>query len=228
MNRARRRLRPAGLAGTTAAHSVMAALLVVGAHRATTPPPNVYAVELIAAPLPTDSPRRAPNEAPPVADDEVVPIDPAPPRPVAATPPPPTPPNAPPRTERQLPTRTPVTPLPGETPSSGQDVANVKIVGFESRYQGYVRNIVVQVRNRWQRPLGSSPLTAEISFVILRDGSVREIEFIKRSGNYSFDTGARGAIEGAGEAKAFGPLPAAFEGDALPISFYFTPAGVRP
>lgn len=227
MIRVRRRLRPAGLAGTTMVHTVMAALLLVAAHRVTTPPPLVYAVELIAAPLPTSAPRRAPNEAPPVAAEDEVPIDPARARQVRPTPAPP-PPVVPPRTERQLQTRTPATPLPGETPSGGQDVANVKIAGFESRYQGYVRNIVIQVRNRWQRPLGSAPLTAEIAFVILRDGSVRDIEFIKRSGNYSFDTGARGAIEGAGEAKAFGPLPSAFEGDALPISFFFTPAGARP
>lgn len=227
MMRRRSKLEPAGIAGTTVAHGVLAAIIVFAAQRATSPPALVYAVELIAAPLPENSPRRAPNEAPPVEAEDVAPILPPRADPVRPTPPPP-PQQVPPRTERQLPTRTPVTPLPGETPSSGQDVANVKIAGFESRYAGYVRNIVTQIRNRWQRPMGNAPLTAEIAFVILKDGSVRDIEFVKRSGNYAFDLGARGAIESAGEARAFGPLPDAYEGDALPISFFFTPAGGRP
>jgi outer membrane biosynthesis protein TonB len=225
--RRRPALRPAGLAGTAVAHGVLAAVLLVAAQRATSPPALVYAVELIAAPLPENSPRRAPNEAPPVADDDVAPVV----KPRTETPrpvPPPPPQDVPPRTERQLPTRTPVTPLPGETPSSGQDVANVKISGFEDRYAGYVRNIVTQIRNRWQRPMGNAALTAEIAFVILKDGSVRDIEIVKRSGNYAFDLGARGAIESAGEARAFGPLPTTFEGEALPISFFFTPSGGRP
>ena len=223
----RGKLQPAGLAGTAAAHGVLAALLLIAAQRATSPPALVYAVELIAAPLPENSPRRAPNEAPPVAEDDIAPIERPREQPVRPTPPPP-PQQVPARTERQLETRTPVTPLPGESPSSGQDVANVKIAGFESRYAAYVRNIVTQIRTRWQRPMGTAPLTAEISFVILKDGSVRDVEIVKRSGNYSFDLGARGAIESAGEARAFGPLPATFEGEALPISFYFTPSGGRP
>ncbi len=220
----RRRLQPAGVAGTLAAHGALALLFVVAAQRASPPSALVYAVELIAAPLPEDSPARAPNEAPPVAEDDDV----APEAPRPTPPPTPAPPQPAPRTERQLPTRTPVTPLPGETPSSGQDVANVKIAGFESRYSDYIRNIVTQIRTRWQRPMGNAPLRAEIAFVILKDGSVRDIEFVQRSGNYAFDLGARGAIESAGEARAFGPLPSTFDGEALPISFYFTPSGGRP
>ena len=225
MIRRRKALRPAGLAGTTLAHGLLLAVLLVAAGRATSPPGLVYAVELVAAPLPDASTKRAPNEAPPVADDDVAPIDPPKPTPIRPLPPSQT---TPPRTERQLPTKTQATPLPGETPSSGQDVANVKIAGFEGRYAGYVRNIVTQIRSRWQRPMGNAQLSAEIAFVILKDGSVRDIEIVKRSGNYAFDLNAKGAIESAGEAKAFGPLPDTFDGEALPISFFFTPSGGRP
>ena len=42
---------------------------------------------------------------------------------------------------------------------------------------------------------------------------------MKRSGNYAFDLEARGAIESAGTAKAFGPLPGGFKADVLPVSF---------
>jgi len=225
MSVARVKLAPAGVAGTSVAHAILVAALVLAAKRVESSPPLVYAVELIAAPMPMDAPRRAPNEAPPAVEDDPAATE-TPTRQVV--PPPPPPPDAPPRTERRLVTSTPVTPLPGETPGTGQDVANVKIAGFESRYQGYVRNIVTQIRNRWQRPLGSAALTTEISFVILKDGSVSDIQIIKRSGNYSFDINARGAIESAGESRAFGPLPTTYDGEALPISFFFTPSGGRP
>jgi outer membrane biosynthesis protein TonB len=71
----------------------------------------------------------------------------------------------------------------------------------------------------------ATPLRAEVAFTILRDGTVRDIKLIVSSRVYDFDLSARGAIESAGRARAFGPLPAGFEGDALPISFYFEPRG---
>ena len=64
---------------------------------------------------------------------------------------------------------------------------------------------------------------AEISFLILRDGTVRDIRFVTRSGSFSFDLGAQGAIEAAGNARGFGPLPDGWDADVLPVSFYFKP-----
>ena len=56
-----------------------------------------------------------------------------------------------------------------------------------------------------------------------RDGSVKDIKLIKPSGNWSFDLSAQGAVEAAGTAGAFGPLPDGWPADVLPVSFYFTP-----
>ena len=90
-------------------------------------------------------------------------------------------------------------------------------------YPEYLRNIVQEVYRRWQRPLGNAPLKAEVSFLILRDGSVREIHLTTPSGSFSFDLSAQGAIEAAGSSRAFGPLPDGYQADVLPVSFYFTP-----
>ena len=80
-----------------------------------------------------------------------------------------------------------------------------------------------EVYRRWDRPSGGTSLQAEVAFLILRDGSVREIKFLRSSGNFAFDLDAQGAIEAAGNARAFGPLPDGYPADVLPVSFYFTP-----
>jgi len=49
------------------------------------------------------------------------------------------------------------------------------------------------------------------------------VRFVKRSGNFSYDLEAQGAVEAAGNAKAFGQLPDGWETDVLPISFFFEP-----
>jgi outer membrane biosynthesis protein TonB len=82
---------------------------------------------------------------------------------------------------------------------------------------------VEAVYRRWERPLGNAALRAEVSFLILRDGSVREIRLTRPSGSFSFDLSAQGAIEAAGAADAFGELPDGYPADVLPVSFYFTP-----
>lgn len=209
----------AGLAWTAAVHvGVLAAVLVLA--RAPAPGPPVYAVELVAAPLP--APGRAAREAMPR------PADPEPAAPVArrksAPAPAPAPRSpAPSRAEPAPRTRSEVRPLPGETPGTGSDVANVKTPGLEFPFPEYLRNIVSQVYRRWDRPLGSAALRAEVTFLILRDGTVREIQFLTRSGSFAFDLGAQGAIEAAGNARAFGPLPDGYPADVLPVTFFFTP-----
>ena len=62
-------------------------------------------------------------------------------------------------------------------------------------------------------------------FIIRRDGSIvpNSLQFVSRSGNFAFDLEAQGAVEQAGNAKAFGPLPAGFADDVLPVVFSFDP-----
>lgn len=215
----------AGVLGTTVLHAAAIGCLFVGVKARPVLPP-AYAVELVAAPAAPPPIKRAPPEAIPTPPKEKpAPVKPPPPKPPPKTPPKPEPKPPPQPEPKEAPakTRAPEPPLPGETPSTGTDVANVKTPGLEFPYPEYLRNIVAQVYRRWERPPGGAALRAEVSFLILRDGSVREIRFIQSSGNFAFDLDAQGAIEAAGNAKAFGPLPEGYPADVLPVSFYFTP-----
>src|SRR2546427_5721977 len=93
---------------------------------------------------------------------------------------------------------------------------------YTTLFRSYLQNIVGQVLRRWQRPLQSTPLEAEVSFFIHRDGTVSDLQFIKRSGYFSFDLEAQGAVEEAGRFKAFGSLPDGWTADVLFVRFYFS------
>lgn len=213
---------PAGLIGTTLLHAAAVALIVVSPHTEAKAGPPSYAVELLAAPEPQPTLKKAAPEAVPTApEDKPAPLKPQPaklpPKPV------PKPPPQPEKKEAPIKTKAPEKPLPGETPSTGTDIATVKTPGLDFPYPEYLRNIVSEVYRRWDRPSGAASLQAEVAFLILRDGSVREIKFIRSSGNFAFDLDAQGAIEAAGNGRAFGPLPDGYPADVLPVSFYFTP-----
>ena len=98
-----------------------------------------------------------------------------------------------------------VAPAPGETPSTGIDAVNIKTPGLQFAYPEYLRNIVSQVYRRWDRPGGNQALRAEVSFFILRDGSVRDIRFVTPSGNFSFDLERPGRHRGGGQREGLRP-----------------------
>ncbi|MDZ4257821.1 MAG: TonB C-terminal domain-containing protein [Gemmatimonadales bacterium] len=215
-----------GLTVSALVHLGLALSVVVMAiGRTAEPVPLVYAVELVAAPAPTAKPpRRAASEAVATAPEQnVAPVDPPRRRPPAPDPAPPPPPEQVQRTDRAIVTKAPVEPLPGETPGVGRDIANVRLTGVAFQYPEYLKNIVSQVLRRWQQPTGQVNLTAEVAFTILRDGTVTEIQFLRRSGSFAFDLAAQGAIEAAAESGGFGPLPSGFNGVSLPIAFLFEP-----
>jgi protein TonB len=230
--------RVAGLVGTLMVHAA-AVLFLVAAVKPTRASPPSYAVELVAAPAPTtkrlarealptpppeEKPAPTPPKPAPPQKDKPAPVTPKPPRPAkTTTAPAPKPPPV--ETEREPAPRTaaPVAPAPGETPSTGTDVATIKTPGLAFPFPEYLRNIVTQVYQRWDRASAKQSNFAEISFLILRDGSVRDIRFVTRSGSFAFDLDAQGAIEAAGNTQAFGPLPDGWGADVLPVSFYFKP-----
>lgn len=221
-SRAGRLPRPAmwtGLAGTALVHAGAVVALVLSIRSSPGASPPSYRVELVAAAPSTGRARPTP-EAPSPA-----PLPPIP-KPVPKAKAPPTPAKPVDKTPaKAAPTRTasPVTPLPGETPKGGTDIANVNTQGKEFPYPEYLRNLVTQIYRRWNRPSGNAALEAEVTFVILRDGTVRDIKILRGSRSYSFDQEAEGAVDAAARARAFGPLPAGYPADYLPISFLFTP-----
>jgi len=112
----------------------------------------------------------------------------------------------------------------GERGGKGTDVANVRIEGIDFPFPGYLENIVRQIAILFHPPAGSR-LKAEVMFLIRRDGSVTGLRFIQPSGSFTFDLEAQGAVEAA--AKKFGPLPAGFREDVLPVMFSFDPRLIR-
>ena len=212
-----------GLAGTIAVHGVAAALLVAGpATRKPLPP--TYTVRLVAAPAADQETRKAPEAFDRPAEEKPAPVPAAKPPPrssaVSRAAPPPTQDD----TRREAAPRTTSTtqPLPGERPSTGNDVATVSTEGVAFPFPEYLQNIVSQVLRRWQRPGQSTPLEAEVSFFVHRDGSVTDLQFIRRSGNFAFDLEAQGAIEESGRFRAFGALPEGWTADVLFVRFYFS------
>jgi protein TonB len=111
----------------------------------------------------------------------------------------------------------------GPTGGKGTDVATVRSEGIEFPFPGYLNNIVRQIAIRFKPRNPAARLKAEVRFLIHRDGSVSDITFIRRSGNFSFDLEAQGAVDAASSTLAFGPLPAGFPDDVLPVVFSFDP-----
>ena len=216
----------AGLIGTILVHGGVAAFAFTQVKPAKAGPPS-YAVELVAAPAPAPKQRLAREAVPtPPPEEKPAPVKPPPKPKPTKTPPVPAPKPPPTETKREPPPKTaaPVAPAPGETPSTGSDVATIKTPGLQFPFPEYLRNIVTQVYRNWDRESARQNSFAEISFLILKDGTVRDIRFVTRSGSFSFDLSAQGAIEAAGNAQSFGPLPDGWEADVLPVSFYFKPA----
>ena len=216
--------------------------------RLTAPPalPPAYAVELVAAPpglralgsvqqgptLPEkpepEPPARAPAKSAP---------DPGPT--LAAKKPVPAKPAAKPAAARPAPAK-PVSPrsggataVPGKTPAGGgptggrgRDVASVKVQGIAFPYPGYLENITRQIALNF-KPRGGSGLRADVTFLIHRDGSVSDLRLLSRSGAYAFDLECMGAVEAVGQRRSFGPLPAGFSDDVLPVVFSFDPSVLR-
>ncbi|MGH7530974.1 MAG: TonB C-terminal domain-containing protein, partial [Gemmatimonadales bacterium] len=211
---------PAGLAftGTMMVHGIAVLLLFTLPHGRPVLPPT-YAVRLVAAPAVDEEARRAPAAVERPAEQRPAPSTTREPRNTAS-------PEAPPPTRDETkreaaPRTTPdVQPLPGERPSTGSDVATVSTEGIAFPFPEYLQNIVSQVLRRWKRPAQSTPLEAEVSFFVHRDGSISALQFIRRSGNFTFDLEAEGAVEEAGRGRAFGPLPEGWTGDVLFVRFF--------
>lgn len=109
----------------------------------------------------------------------------------------------------------------GPVGGSGTDVATVQTGGIDFPFPGYLNNIVRQIAVNFRPRDPNAPLTAEVSFLIHRDGKVSDLKFITRSGVYAFDLEAQGAVERA--SASFGPLPDGFRDDVLPVVFSFDP-----
>jgi protein TonB len=209
--------------------------------------PPMYRVNIVAAPpgeraigvvKPAVSPPTQPVTQPSASPSTVkeMPLPQAKPvrkPPVRATPvearPAPTPKTSPAAPTEAKPAETePEAPRAGGGPvgDKGTDVATVRSDGIEFPFPGYLNNIVRQIALNF-KPRTNAKLKAEVRFLIHRDGSVSDLSFVRRSGVFSFDLEAQGAVEAASTARRFGPLPNGFPDDVLPVVFSFDPEFLR-
>lgn len=209
-------------------HVVVAGALVVASRAGSSVAlPPMYKVELIAAPPGPPAIGAVTDAATPAAK--------------ATTPPKPAPDAVPIKKAAAKSAKAPTkaTPVPkpkagaaapraggGAVGGAGSDVANIRTEGIDFPFPGYLQNIVRQVRLNFQ-PTDHSVRTAEVFFFIRRDGSMAGFRFLQKSGSYSFDLECQGAVEAAAASKAWGPLPAQFMDDVLPVIFRFDPKTLR-
>lgn len=214
--RAERKLPPAAVGGSLMLHVVVLFLLIHAAKSMAAPvPPPTYRVQLVAASAPKAPEREKPSPAKVSVKENRPPL----PQPTTRKKPRV---KAPTQTEK-TPPKTPPSKAPARSEKKGEDAVNVQLDGKTFAYPAYLQNIIRQVYRYWRPPTGGQALRAEIAFVIHRDGSVSDIEWIRRSGAIAFDLEARGAVEAAGRAKAFGTLPKGYPRDRLRVSFFFDP-----
>jgi protein TonB len=207
--------------------AIVAAFLALRPERPPATPP-IYRVNIVAAP-PGAPAAGVVTPTTPIAESE----KPAPPRPkseevapVQRTPTRRVPKLATPSVSTKRVDRNAPAPVAGggEQGGRGTDVANIRTEGIDFPYPGYLENIVRQIALRFRPPRGS-PLKAEVMFLIRRDGSITGFQFRQRSGSFTFDLEAQGAVESA--ATAFGALPSGFRDDVLPVMFSFDPRLIR-
>jgi periplasmic protein TonB len=230
----------APIVGSAVAHVAVLAAFMLARGTPAAPAPPTYRVNLIAAP---PGPRQIGVVQPtPAAPTPAVPTPAVPAREIpdpsrmkpAPTKTRPAKPVKPPKIATPVagaasaparPAKPAAAPIAGGGPQGGRgaDVANVHVDGIDFPYPGYLQNVVRQIAVNFKPSRGG--LTAVVAFMIRRDGSVTGIRLTTRSGVYSFDTEAMGAVEAA--ARSFGPLPAGFTDDVLPVIFSFDPRLIR-
>jgi protein TonB len=212
--------------------SAVALFFVASRERPMEALPPIYRVDIVAAPpgeraigevkaeeAPVPTPPAVAPVAPPTPKERAVPLTKA----VAKK-----------KSARSTPVPPAATPQPktaapkaggGPIGGRGTDVATVHTEGIEFPFPGYLNNIVRQIALNFKPSDTNSALRAEVMFLIYRDGSVKIVRFVTRSGSYAFDLEAQGAIESAGP--NFGRLPDGFRDDVLPVVFSFDPRVLR-
>jgi protein TonB len=228
---------PRSLAGPIGASALLHAAIIVPLvllhSAASVAVPPMYKVELIAAPpgeraagVVTTAPApEVPTKAPPKADAKAVVKVKTPEKPKKATPKPvvqATPKMA---TKQEAVAKNAPKAGGGAVGASGADVATIKTEGIDFQYPGYLQNIVRQIALNFSPKGNVGALRAEVFFMIGRDGKVSGFKFLSRSGNLAFDIEAEGAVDAAW--RAFGPLPAGYADDVLPIVFSFDPSKLK-
>ena len=94
---------------------------------------------------------------------------------------------------------------------------------FGSRFSYYVEQITQKVANQWYAQLLDSQAAGHrvyITFEVQRDGTPINIQIAQRSGDATLDNTALNAVR---HIDTFGPLPDAYTGSHINVTYYFDP-----
>jgi TonB family protein len=93
---------------------------------------------------------------------------------------------------------------------------------FASQFSWYVTAVQQRISSNWlQSTIDQNVSWAPrvvITFDVLRDGTITNVQILQSSNNYSVDASARRAVEASNKLMA---LPAAYRGNTVGVQFYF-------
>jgi periplasmic protein TonB len=108
------------------------------------------------------------------------------------------------------------------TTQAGLSLNGVGGGDFGSRFDWYVRAVQQRISSNWLQstvdPSVSVAPRVIVTFTILRDGSVTNIQITRSSNNNSVDTSAVRAVR---ESSPLQPLPGAYSGSNVNVEFWF-------
>jgi len=110
--------------------------------------------------------------------------------------------------------------LPGVVGGVDIPIGSAGVTGIEGDfpYTIYIDRMKTLIGQRWLRPQVSGGIVATVSFVIDRDGSIRDAKNEISSGNGTFD---RAALRAVLEASPLPPLPFGYNGTYLGVHLTF-------
>jgi protein TonB len=99
-------------------------------------------------------------------------------------------------------------------------IGSAGVTGIEGDfpYTIYIDRMKTLIGQRWLRPQAATGITATVSFVIDRDGTIRDAKNEITSGNGTFD---RAALRAVLEASPLPPLPFGYNGTFLGVHLTF-------
>jgi protein TonB len=112
------------------------------------------------------------------------------------------------------------TPQPGVVGGIDIPIGTAGVTGIEGDfpYTIYIDRMKTLIGQRWLRPQAGTGITATVSFVIDRDGTIRDAKNEIPSGNGTFD---RAALRAVLEASPLPPLPFGYNGTFLGVHLTF-------
>jgi protein TonB len=221
-----------GIAVSVLLHGALAAGIIYGAMHAAAPQEVVSTLRIKFAPMSSVAPLPVTSSqpiAPPAPKKLAIPEPVAePPKPVVKSEPKTVPLSQFGRSSKKgsesPPTPHPPLPVPPAKPGvvGGIDIpiGSAGVTGIEGDfpYTIYIDRMKTLIGQRWLRPQGVTGVTATVSFVIDRDGTIRDAKNEIASGNGTFD---RAALRAVLEASPLPPLPFGYNGTFLGVHLTF-------